>query len=87
MTIERFQRYTAKVTPRPEYRGMAMKPEVATIAGEVHQFRAMWLESESAKYPGEWVFEPVDTAVQERYGRLGLAWLAEGDLTIMEDKP
>ena len=47
----------------------------------------MWLESESAKYPGEWVFEPVDGAVQERYGRLGLAWLAEGDLTIMEDAP
>lgn len=68
---------TVTFTPRPEYNGRAVLPELLAQAGCALHVRALWLMDDADPYPGEWALCSADGTRDV----LGRAWISSGDVT------
>jgi hypothetical protein len=70
--------FFAEFTPRAEYDGRPVIPELLRHAGAILKCRLGWQMTEGDPYPGEWAV----ISASDDPDLLGRAWLASGDLTL-----
>ena len=67
-------------TPRETYKGRALKPGVASLAGKEMLLQVMWQCDEDENYPGEYALEGADDATKELLRSVNIGWVASGDV-------
>jgi len=75
-----FKPVKVKFTPRPEFEGMAIHPDVVQYIGQEVTVVPMFMMDDDDKYPGEWALTN-----EENKGIFGRLWIASGDVTILEE--
>lgn len=71
-------------TPRAQFDGMGLKPGVADLSGALLLVSVAWACTYLDPYPGEFALEGADDATRELLRSKGLAWIASGDVTEMQ---
>lgn len=81
--MERFDEVKFEVKPRKEWKGQPMKKcvldRLKKYPGAIYKGELAWMMDEADKYPGEWA---ITSFVMEAF--LGISWIAEGDVEIVE---
>lgn len=72
--------------PRETYKGRALKPGLAELAGQEMLLQAMWQCEADENYPGEFALEGADDATKAMLRSVDIGWVASGDVVPANDQ-
>lgn len=82
MEIKQGTTYKCRVKLRETYCGRPLRESVRPLDGKILNLTAGWENSEN--HPGEWAFVGSETGLTEILVAHGIAWIASGDLEIID---
>jgi hypothetical protein len=76
--------YRCRVNIRPTYRGCRAKESILALNGFEVTLQCDDLHTSDDAYPDEVIFTPCTDQIRQLFFTHGLQYLAEGDITILE---